>query len=64
MDERMAKWFEVKQGSVTGDIEIEFQKLARNLIDVIPSGPERTVALRKLLESRDAAIRSALVPGA
>lgn len=29
----------------------------------IPGGPERTVALRKLLESKDAAVRATLNPG-
>ena len=31
-----------------------------NLIMTLPRNPERTVALRKLLESKDAAVRAAL----
>lgn len=37
-----------------------FGNLARGLVDVLPPGPETTVALRKLLESKDAAVRAAL----
>lgn len=37
-----------------------FCKLARHLIDTTPRNPERTVALRKLLEAKDAAVRAAL----
>ena len=37
-----------------------FAILAYRLVDNLPSGPERTVALRKLLESKDAAVRAAL----
>ena len=34
--------------------------LARHVIDTLPRNSERTVALRKLLESKDSAVRSAL----
>ena len=37
-----------------------FCSLARMLVDETPRNPERTVALRKLLESKDAAVRAAL----
>ena len=37
-----------------------FATLASHLADILPPGPETTVALRKLLESKDAAVRSAL----
>jgi hypothetical protein len=37
-----------------------FCDLARHLIDTAPRNPERTVALRKLLEAKDAAVRSNL----
>ena len=37
-----------------------FCKLAKHLIDSTPRNAERTVALRKLLEAKDAAIRAAL----
>lgn len=38
----------------------EFSFLAMNLITAVPRSPERTVALRKLLESKDAAVRASL----
>lgn len=39
-----------------------FCTLARHLIDTTPRNAERTVALRKLLEAKDAAVRAA-IPG-
>jgi predicted RNA polymerase sigma factor len=35
-----------------------FCQLARLLVDLLPRNPERTVALRKLLEAKDAAVRA------
>ena len=37
-----------------------FCDVARGLIDTLPRNPERSVALRKLLEAKDAAVRAAL----
>lgn len=37
-----------------------FGELAQYLVDALPRSAERTVALRKLLESKDAAVRAAL----
>lgn len=37
-----------------------FGDLAHNLVDTLPSNPERTVALRKLLEAKDCAVRAFL----
>jgi hypothetical protein len=37
-----------------------FASLARTIIDTTPRNPERTVALRKLLEAKDAAVRAGL----
>ena len=37
-----------------------FCELARRLIDTTSRNPERTVALRKLLEAKDAAVRASL----
>lgn len=37
-----------------------FCQLARTIIDDVPRNPERTVALRKLLEAKDAAVRAAV----
>jgi hypothetical protein len=37
-----------------------FFNLAEDIVKRCPRNPERTVALRKLLESKDAAVRAAL----
>ena len=37
-----------------------FHDLAGTLDAQLPDGPEKSVALRKILESKDAAVRSAL----
>lgn len=35
-----------------------FGDLAQQIVDTVPRNPERTVALRKLLEAKDAAVRA------
>ena len=37
-----------------------FCELAHQVVATLPRNPERTVALRKLLEAKDAAVRAAL----
>lgn len=37
-----------------------FSELAYWIVGTLPRNPERTVALRKLLESKDAAVRAAI----
>jgi hypothetical protein len=37
-----------------------FRILARKIVKSLPRNPERTVALRKLLEAKDAAVRAKL----
>ena len=37
-----------------------FYDLAHDIDHTLPGGPEKSVALRKLLESKDAAVRAAL----
>ena len=37
-----------------------FCELAHDIVDKLPSNPERTVALRKLLEAKDCAVRAVL----
>ena len=37
-----------------------FGDLARDLVATLPQNPERTVALRKLLEAKDCAVRASL----
>lgn len=61
MEERMLKWF------VYAHLPEDLQKVssvysdaARYTCDLVKAGPERTVALRKLLEAKDAAVRQAL----
>jgi hypothetical protein len=41
-------------------VSAPFARLAGECIMTLPRNPERTVALRKLLESKDAAVRAAL----
>lgn len=40
------------------EVSAEFCRLARTIIDTVPRNAERTVALRKLLEAKDAAVRA------
>lgn len=37
-----------------------FGELANEMVATLPRNPERTVALRKLLEAKDCAVRAAL----
>ncbi len=37
-----------------------FCDLAINMVSTLPRNPERTVALRKLLEAKDAAVRASI----
>lgn len=37
-----------------------FGEMAQQIVQTLPRNPERTVALRKLLESKDAAVRALL----
>jgi hypothetical protein len=41
-------------------ISIQFEALARFTEEFFPEGPEKTVTMRKLLEAKDAACRTAL----
>jgi hypothetical protein len=38
----------------------KFHDMALHLIEVLPSNPESTVAMRKLMEAKDCAVRSVL----
>lgn len=44
-------------------VSMNFYVLAKNLAQTLPAGSERTVAIRKLLEAKDAAVRSLAVDG-
>jgi hypothetical protein len=43
-----------------GAVSAPFCVLAHRIVEELPRNPERTVALRKLLESKDAAVRAKL----
>ena len=63
-EERMMKWFEFAHLPEHLKVVSEkFHELACLLCKLVEPGPERTVALRKLLESKDAAVRARLNPG-
>ena len=40
-----------------------FSELANRLVETLDDGSERSVALRKLLEAKDAAVRALVHPG-
>jgi hypothetical protein len=42
------------------EISMPFCALADGMVKILPRNPERTVALRKLLEAKDCAVRAAL----
>jgi hypothetical protein len=64
MDDRMMKWFAFEHlPENLQAISKPFHELARNIVSSIEGGPERTVALRKLLEAKDAAVRAVVHPG-
>ena len=63
-EERMVKWF--AYGHLPEHLQVAskpFSELADKVIQMASPGPERTVALRKLLEAKDAAVRAVLNPG-
>lgn len=43
------------------NVSIRFALLANQLLGMLDDGPELTVALRKLLEAKDAAVRQAVL---
>lgn len=64
MSDRMLKWFEYAHlPESLQEVSKPFGDLATNLCETVETGPERTVALRKLLEAKDAAVRAKLNPG-
>lgn len=48
------------KGSFLQKISSSFFDLADQIDNQLPDGPEKSVALRKLLEAKDAAVRSAV----
>lgn len=62
--DRMLRWFAFGHlPSNLQEVSRPFCDLALQIVASLDPGPERTVALRKLLEAKDAAVRAALVPG-
>ena len=63
-EDRMLKWFAFTHlPEKLQAVSKPFFDLAFNICATIESGPERTVALRKLLEAKDAAVRAVVSPG-
>lgn len=63
--ERMLQWFSYSHlPAHLQNVSAQFHELADFICEQIEPGPERTVALRKLLEAKDAAVRAKLNPGA
>lgn len=64
MEDRMLKWFAYAHlPEKLQAVSQPFCILAETICMTIEPGPERTVALRKLLESKDAAVRAVVNPG-
>lgn len=63
-EERMLKWFDCDHlPDHLQAVSRPFQRLAFEVCQTVDGGPERTVALRKLLEAKDAAVRAVVSPG-
>ena len=64
MDERMMRWFVYEHlPEHLQAVSEPFWQLAVQICAECEPGPELTVALRKLLEAKDAAVRAKLHPG-
>lgn len=62
--DRMLKWFAYAHlPEHLQAVSQPFARLASTICAEVAPGPERTVALRKLLEAKDAAVRAKLQPG-
>jgi len=57
--DRMLQFFEYKHlPEHLQAVSKPFGELAKQIVETLPSNPERTVALRKLLEAKDCAVRA------
>ena len=64
IDDRMLKWFVFDHlPEPLKEVSFHFSEVARTVCMLCEPGPERTVALRKLLEAKDAAVRAKLHAG-
>jgi hypothetical protein len=60
-DEPLLKWFDYEHLPVhLQEVSKPFCELANWICRTVDSSAERTVALRKLLESKDAAVRASI----
>lgn len=63
-DEPIMRWFEYAHlPAHLQEVSKDFAALADKIVTTLDPGPERTTALRKLLEAKDAAVRAKLHPG-
>ena len=63
-EDRMLKWFAWSHlPEHLQSVSRPFGVLAGVICELIQPGPERTVALRKLLEAKDAAVHAVVQPG-
>jgi len=59
--DRMLQFFEYSHlPELLQAVSKPFYVLAAEVVEALPSNPERTVALRKLLEAKDCAVRALL----
>jgi hypothetical protein len=61
-EEQMLEWFEadhLPDGPIR-ESSLRFAELASVIVETTARCPERTVALRKLLEAKDAAVRATI----
>lgn len=64
MQEHIEQFFEYEHlPPHLAEVSKPFADLAYVIIATLPRNPERTVALRKLLEAKDAAVRAKLAKG-
>jgi len=71
VEDKIIQWFmsgssyqdQMVMGLDCGNVMVDFNSLARSIERNVPHGPERTVALRKLLEAKDAVARAIMAPG-
>lgn len=61
--ERMMHWFAFEHLPLRlQKVSRAFFNMAEQMMYTLEPGPERTVAFRKLLEAKDAAVRAMLIP--
>ena len=62
--EPLLQWFDCDHLPIgLQDVVKPFRGLAHHIVETVPRNPERTVALRKLVEAKDCAVRAVLYRG-